>query len=54
MTLSWEPIVGVVHQPYQGKRRDENGGHAEQALLDQLVVFLRLGDLYLREKVNGN
>ena len=29
MTLLWKTIVGVVHQPYQGKRCDEDGRHAE-------------------------
>jgi hypothetical protein len=53
MTLFRKSVVRVVHQPYQSKRRDENGRHAEQALLHQLIVFLCLGDLYLREKIDG-
>ncbi len=53
MALFRKPIVGVVNQPYQSKMRDENGGHAQKALLHQLVVFLCLGDFYLRDKVYG-
>ena len=33
--------------PHQGN----HGGHAQQSLSHYLVVFLRLGDLYLREEV---
>ena len=38
--------------PERGCNKD--GGHAQQSLFHYLVVFLRLGDLYLREKVYGH
>jgi hypothetical protein len=53
MTLFWELIIGVVHQPYQSKGCDKNGGHAQQSLSHYFVVLLCLGDLYLREQVHG-
>jgi hypothetical protein len=54
VTLFRKLIVGVVHQPHQSKRCDENSGHAQQALLHQLIVLLCLSDFYLREEVNGH
>ena len=53
VTLLRKLIVGVVHQPGQGEGCDQDGGHAQQALLYHLVILLRLGDFYLREEVDG-
>jgi hypothetical protein len=51
MTLFWELIIGVAHQPYQSKGCDKNGRHAQQSLSHYFIALLCLGDLYLREKV---
>jgi hypothetical protein len=48
VTLFRRLIVGVAHEPYQGKRCEENSGHAQQALLHPLIVLLCLGEFYLR------
>ncbi len=53
MTLFWELIIGVVHQPYQSKELDKDGRHAHQSLSHCFIVLLCLGDLYLREQVHG-
>jgi hypothetical protein len=54
MTLFRELIIGMIYQPHQSERCDKDGGHAQQSLSHYLVVFLRLGDLNLREEVYGH